>query len=161
MSEPESNALEAPVGKSKMPLIIGLVLGLVGAGGGFFAVYSGMILASESPHHAPDHKTIKANPDVAFIAVDPLVISLRPPSSARHLHFRAQLEVPAQFQTDVELLLPRVVDVMNSYLRALEPASFEEPAALMRLRSQMLRRIQVVAGQGRVNDLLIMEFVLN
>jgi len=32
---------------------------------------------------------------------------------------------------------------------------------LLRLRSQMLRRVQVVTGEGRVRDLLIMEFVLN
>ena len=33
--------------------------------------------------------------------------------------------------------------------------------ALIRLRAQMLRRIQVVSGEGRVRDLLITEFVLN
>ena len=37
----------------------------------------------------------------------------------------------------------------------------EDPAALARLRAQMLRRIQVVTGEGQVRDLLITEFVLN
>jgi flagellar FliL protein len=32
---------------------------------------------------------------------------------------------------------------------------------MARLRAQMLRRIQVVTGEGRVRDLLITEFVLN
>jgi flagellar FliL protein len=31
----------------------------------------------------------------------------------------------------------------------------------MRLRGQMLRRVQAVVGEGRVNDLLVMEFVLD
>ncbi|MBC7156526.1 MAG: flagellar basal body protein FliL, partial [Rhodobacteraceae bacterium] len=35
------------------------------------------------------------------------------------------------------------------------------PAALVRLRAQMLRRVQVVAGAGRVRDLLVNEFVVN
>ena len=56
---------------------------------------------------------------------------------------------------------PRVVDVLNSYLRALEPSDLEANSILVRLRAQMLRRIQIVTGAGRVNDLLIMEFVLN
>ena len=49
----------------------------------------------------------------------------------------------------------------NSYLRALELRDLEDPSALTRLRAQMLRRVQVVAGPERVNDLLVMEFVLN
>ena len=161
MSDPESTESDDPPKKSKLPLIIGLVLGLAGAGGGFFAVSSGMILAAESQDDS-DKKDHQDNmPDVAFVAIDPLVISLRAPSQSRHLRFRAQLEVPSQHQADVEKLLPRVMDVMNSYLRALDTADFEAPSALMRLRAQMLRRVQTVAGPGRVNDLLVMEFVLN
>ena len=57
--------------------------------------------------------------------------------------------------------MPRIVDVMNGYLRALDAAELENPAALVRLRAQMLRRIQIVTGEGRVRDLLITEFVLN
>ena len=53
------------------------------------------------------------------------------------------------------------VGVMNSYLRALDTAALEDPAGLVRMRAQMLRRIQMVTGDGRVRDLLITEFVLN
>ncbi len=102
-----------------------------------------------------------ALPDVAFVPVEPMVVSLSPASDNRHLRFRAQLEVPSQHAPDLELLMPRVVDVLNGYLRALEIRDIESAAALTRLRAQMLRRVQIVAGPGRVNDLLIMEFVLN
>ena len=57
--------------------------------------------------------------------------------------------------------MPRVLDVLNTYLRAVEVRDLEEPAALARLRAQMLRRVQVVTGEGRVRDLLVTEFVLN
>ena len=50
--------------------------------------------------------------------------------------------------------MPRVLDVLNTYLRAVEVRDLEEPASLARLRAQMLRRIQVVTGEGRVRDLL-------
>jgi flagellar FliL protein len=66
-----------------------------------------------------------------------------------------------QYREDVEHLLPRIVDIMNGYLSALETEDFESPAIIVRLRSQLLRRIQVVTGIERVNDLLVMEFVLN
>ena len=150
MSEEETAPDEAEKKKSKLPLILGVVLGLAGAGGGFFAVSSGMILAPESAEVTDETAPgdVPAIPDVAFVPVEPLVI-------------RAELEVPSSFQAEVEKLLPRVVDVLNSYLRALDPADLESASALTRLRAQMLRRVQTVAGQDRVNDLLVMEFVLN
>lgn len=147
---------------SKLPLILGLVALLLGGGGGFFAAFSGLILAPEASDTAAEPGVeVGALPDVAFVAVEPMVVSLSPAAESRHLRFRAQLEVPSQYASDVETLLPRVVDVLNGYLRALETRDIESAAALTRLRAQMLRRVQVVAGPGRVNDLLIMEFVLN
>ena len=89
-----------------------------------------------------------------------MVISIGATAERRLLRFRAQLEVPKDYQEDVTKVLPRVVDVLNSYLRALEISDLENQAALTRLRAQMLRRIQIVTGEGRVNDFLIMEFVL-
>lgn len=161
MSDDKASEDEEPKKKSKMPMIIGLVLALAGGGGGFYATFSGMILGAESDS-ANDEDTAPeaANPDVEYVAVDPLVISLRAPSNAKHLRFRAHLEVEASAKEDVEKVLPRVIDVLNSYLRALEPGELEDSSALTRLRAQMLRRVQVVTGEGKVNDLLIMEFVL-
>jgi flagellar FliL protein len=62
---------------------------------------------------------------------------------------------------EVTLLLPRIMDVLNSYLRAVDVAQIEDPSALIRIRAHMLRRIQIVTGEGRVRDLLITEFVMN
>ena len=59
------------------------------------------------------------------------------------------------------MLVPRILDVLNGYLRAVEVAELGDANALVRLRSQMLRRIQIVTGEGRVRDLLVTEFVLN
>ena len=56
--------------------------------------------------------------------------------------------------------MPRVIDVLNGYLRAVEPSILSAPDALTRLRAQMLRRVRMVVGEDRVNDLLVMEFVL-
>lgn len=151
-----------PPKNSKMPLILGLTLALIGGGGGFYATWSGMILAQSDEHHVEgDKKEIKdLFADIAFVEIDPMVISIDARPERRLLRFRAQLEVPKDYQEDVIKLLPRVVDVLNSYLRALEVSDLENQAALTRLRAQMLRRIQIVTGQGRVNDFLIMEFVL-
>lgn len=152
---------EAPKG-GKKPLIIGLLLALLGGGGGFYAVSSGLILApeSEAVEETPAPE-IGAFSDVSFIPIDPISVSLPKESAYKHLRFRAELEVKSNAYEEVKKVLPRVVDVLNSYLRSLAVSDIEEPASLTRLRSQMLRRVQIVSGPKKVNDLLIMEFVLN
>ena len=162
--------IEAPKKKSKMPLVLGLVLALVGGGGGFYAVSSGLLLGSnESEPSAEKHDShdegkeedIAKTPKVAFVPIDPLVISISGTNGSRFLRFAAQLEVPPEYQEDVTAIMPRVVDVLNGYLRAVDLEELSDPDVLVRLRGQMLRRVQVVTGQSQVNDLLIMEFVLN
>jgi flagellar FliL protein len=164
---------EVPAKPSKMPLIIGLVLAVAGAGGGFFAVQSGLLPfgPSKAPEGATETERAPEGVDngetsaeianLAFVEMEPLVIALRKASGLKHLRFRAQLEVDLAHQAEVQKMLPRVVDVLNSYLRALEVDDLTDPMALPRLRAQMLRRINIATGQGRVRDLLIMDFVLN
>lgn len=162
MSDAAEEAPEQPEKSSKLPLLIGGVLAILGAAGGYFAVSSGLggspatEEAQEAASEAPD-----ALPDVAFVEVEPIVISLVASNNIGHLRFRANLEVEAAYRKDVEHVLPRVTDVMNGYLRALDVKDLKDPMALIRLRSQMLRRVQLVVGDGRVRDLLIMEFVLS
>lgn len=152
--------IEAKPGKrSRKPLLIGLLLLLALGGIGFYASWSGMVLGDRKPSEAD------AVPGplqgIAFVPLDTMVVSLGPDSGSEHLRFTAQVEVAEAAEADVTLLKPRILDVLNSYLRAIDTASIEDPQAMARLRAQMLRRVQIVTGEGRVRDLLITEFVLN
>ena len=159
MAEAEQSQTAEPKKKSALPLILGLVLFLVLGGGGFYAVYSGMILA---PAVATAHGAeTSAMPDIAFVPLEPVTITLGEVAANIHLRFTAQLEVESARKDEVTLLVPRILDVLNGYLRAVEVSELGDPNALVRLRSQMLRRIQIVTGEGRVRDLLVTEFVLN
>ncbi len=163
MAEEDETESEEPKKGSKKPLLIGLVLALVLGGGGFYAVWSGLVLAPAPVATEGEKSPAEVAPmsDVAFVPVPPLVVNVGTGNQRRHLRFQAQLEVTPGYEEEVAKLLPRVVDVLNGYLRAVETPELERKTALIRLRAQMLRRVQVVTGQGRVRDLLIMEFVLN
>ena len=160
MAEAEEPQEVAPK-KSKKPLIIGALLALVLGGGGFFATYSGLILGHSDAAVQGADDSASPLPDIAFVPIEPLVITLGDADSGRNLRFTSQIEVGSPYVGDVTLLLPRIVDVMNGYLRAIDPADLDEPATLLRIRAQLLRRIQMVTGDGRVRDLLVTEFVLN
>lgn len=144
---------------SKKPLLVGGILALVLAAGGFYGTYSGLI---PLPGHSAEVEPPAENlPDLAFVPVDTVVMSLGAAGNNQHLKFGSQLEVSPIYTTEVANLMPRILDVINSYLRAVEVAELENPSALLKIRAQLLRRIQVVTGEGRVRDLLVTEFVLN
>lgn len=184
--------VQAPEKKSKLPLIIGLVLLLAGGGGGFYVAYSGLLdsllgggneTAAAEGHAAPAEgghgaaappaeghgapaegghgEAGAAGSSSNFVPLQPIIVSLGDRGNSQHLRFSAQLEVAPGQAANVTALMPRITDVLNIYLRALDPPELEEPSALLRLRGQMLRRIQIVTGPGVVTDLLIIEFVFN
>ncbi len=155
MTEATETEQTPPKRRGRLPLIVGAVLAVVAGAGGYAAVTMGLLFGT------PKQEAVTPLPPIAFVPIDPLVISLEPGARSRHLRFAAQLEVGSTHAAEVTTLMPRIVDVLNGYLRAISVAELEDRAALVRLRSQMLRRIQIVTGEGRVRDLLITEFVLN
>lgn len=139
------------------PILAGVALALVLGGAGFFSTWSGLLFPGNA---AQAEAAPEALPDVAFLPLDPVIVSLNGTGDGRHLRFVAQLEVAAPHAGDVSHLTPRILDVLNGYLRAVDPATLQQAGALVTIRAQLLRRIQIVTGEGRVRDLLVTEFVL-
>ncbi|MEO1493832.1 MAG: flagellar basal body-associated FliL family protein [Pseudomonadota bacterium] len=166
----------APKKKSK-----GLLFGLIGAvllgGGTFYGVYSGMIPLPFGGEKGPEEhaeadseggedggKGEDAAPlaqTFAFVPMEPLVISLGPDAKSRHLKVSITIEVAPGAEEAVSLVTPRINDVLNTFLRAVDEREFEIPRSMLRLRAQMLRRVQLVTPKDSVRDVLIQEFVLN
>jgi flagellar FliL protein len=166
MSKDEATNDKSTAKRSKLPILVGLLLALVLGGVGFYATYSGMLGGAAADQNDSTAKVkSEAEPEtlgpISFVAIEPLVVSLSNGGSSTFLRFRGNLEVAAGQQEAVTSLMPRVMDVLNGYLRALEVTEIEDPSALIRLRAQMLRRVQLVVGNGMVHDLLVTEFVLN
>ncbi|MGM0585676.1 MAG: flagellar basal body-associated FliL family protein [Pseudomonadota bacterium] len=151
----------------RAPLLLGLAAMLGLAAAGFHAAYSGLIAlplggGAEAPSAAgaPAGGADSPPGDVAFVEVPPMVVSLGPSAGARHLRLAAALDVAPGETERIGALMPRIRDVINTYLQALDEADLERPAAMARMRAHLLRRIRIVAGEGAVRDLLITEFVL-
>lgn len=163
---------DRPTGQtSKQALVIGLVLAFLGGGAAFSGAYLGLIpveLKDESEPSvadiAPDsdvgQKTFDAS-GITFVPVTPIILSVGSADNRMQLRFGATLEVKRTAKSEIETLMPRIVDIVNTYLRAMKVSDLEDPTALLRIRAQLLRRVQVVAGDGRINDFLVLEFILN
>lgn len=160
MAERQNEAAEPAKTSRFLPAIIGVFTIALGAAGGFLAVQTGMFRSGESGMSEGQIPGAESLPDVAYVAIEPMVITLRGGQSSTHLRFSAQLEVYAPYSRDVAHFLPRIQDVLNTYLRSVQVSDLEDSIALYRIRSHVLHRVNLVVGDGRVRDVLITEFVM-
>ena len=150
--------------QSKLPLILGLVLFLAAAGGGFYATFSGMFsvasLLGGDKKGDDEPKKMAALSTPSYVPVGEIVIPLGPKAQAEFLMMTAEIEVAANDAATFEAMMPRVRDLFNTYLRAVEARDLEQPNATMRLRDQLLRRLRVIAEPASPRDLLFTSFIL-
>lgn len=161
--KPTEDGVEIPAPK-KSPLkaaVIYLVPALLLGAGGFYVTYSGMLgSGGGDSHEAPKHAPEPASFDVAFMETEQLVIPLSPRAGSRNLLFKATIEVAPQDLPALEAIRPRILDVFNTFLRAVDASTIAEPSAMARLRAQLLRRLRTVVAPVEPRDLLITNFVL-
>lgn len=143
-------------------LIALAILAALGAGtAGFALAWFGRIPFSGHSDHAAAGSAHLPLPDIAFVPIDAVTIPLGEAGGHQMLRLGAQLEVAPAQATNVAHLMPRILDVINTYLRAVDVAELEDRAALVRIRAHLLRRIKIVTGDDGVHDMLITEFLLN
>lgn len=166
-TEDQTEAAEgdnAPKKQGLKGLLLALLPALLLGGGAFFATYTGMATlpfggaaeTSESKKTKPEPKSF----DVAYLELDELVVPLSPRARSRFLVFQASIEAAPEDIPALEQIRPRILDVFNTYLRAIEEKELDEPSAMALLRARLLRRLGVVAAPVAPKDLLITTFVL-
>lgn len=172
---PSDESVASPKKKGLMgPIVIGLVLAVLLGGGAAYAVMSGLVpvgetaTAEDGDGATKDAKSAKKDdakkdelyePPV-FVAFDPLTITLTHGGAPRQLRLALSVETSKDYAEKVELMKPRMLDALNTLLRAMNERELTEPAGLDRLRAQMLRRVRIAADPTAVQDLLITEFVV-
>lgn len=147
--------------------VIALVLFLVLSGGAFYATYSGIVPAASmlgmggGDGEAEEEEVVEeVSPGVAFVSLGEIVVPLGPRAQSDFLILEASIEVAPEDVEALETVMPRIRDLFNTYLRAVEAADLEAPNATMKLRAQLLRRLRVVTEPAAPRDLLFTSFIL-
>jgi flagellar FliL protein len=142
-----------------LPWIVACVLSVVAGAGGFLVASMGLLTASPQIATA-EEATSSTKDEPTFLELDPTLIAVGGPGSVRQLRFRAFLQIDPKAGDAVAGQAPRILDICATYLRALDAATLQDPTALMRIRAQLLRRVQLLVGAEAVSDLLIIDFVI-
>ncbi len=145
--------------KSKFGLIL-VIIGILLAGGGGVAVgYLGLI-----PHNLLEKSKEEVKlPDIdntVFITLPAIIIPLGEHANAKHLRAIFSIETDPNYKKRIDKLKPRLMDMLNTYLRAVEEKELTQPERFQNLQAQMLRRARLVAGENAIKNLLVQDFVL-
>ena len=92
-----------------------------------------------------------------------LLVNLNAGAGRRTSFLKLTLSVELKSIDDAgvfEANLPRIVDNFQIYLRELRPEDLRGSSGFLKLREELLTRVQLSAAPARVNDLLFKEMLV-
>jgi flagellar FliL protein len=117
---------------------------------------------AEGEHGKEAGKDPKADP--IFFELPDVTVNIRGKGKAKATNFlkmKINLELGNPESVPlVEKRLPRIVDQMQTYLRELRVEDLEGSEGMLRLREELLKRIQATADGADVKDVLFAEMIL-
>jgi flagellar FliL protein len=165
--EGETAEVAAPKGlkkflSKKMLMIIVPVLLLVLGGGGAGAYFFLM----KGDHAEGEHAEVAEEapltpPEVAFSDIEKLTVNIQ---GADNVPTYLQLSVTLELENEeekkaMESLLPRIKDQFQSYLRELRLEDIQGSAGPLRIKEELLRRVNVAAAPYKVRDVLLKDML--
>jgi len=165
--KPEAGAAEAQAKKSfkrfltkKILMIAVPVLVLVLAGGGAGA-YFFLFKKSQNAESANSEVPLTP-PKVAFSDMQDILVNIQSnDGTPAYLKLGLSLELEDEEQkTALQPLMPRITDQFQAYLRELRLDDLKGSAGVLRLKEELLRRVNVAAAPYKVRDVLLKEMIV-
>ncbi len=177
MSEDKEKSAEVAPKKSKMGLVIGIVIALITLVGGSVAgaVLGPKLLGGGEEHEAPtkasakghkagaeEHGAPAAPEKITSVDMPAIVVDLRDGEGRiRHLKVGLTAELGETVTPeDFKLVSPRGREASLSYLRSLSFEEVSDPKQFASIKDELSKRVTEAVGEERVHRLLLTDFVL-
>jgi len=149
----------------KQKLIAAGALLIVLGGGGAGAYFLMGSSAKDAQAGAESVRTAAANlppAQAAFFDVPDIIVNIQTADSTpAYLKLSVSLELEkAESKAAIEPVLPRVVDQFQTYLRELRVEDLRGSAGVMRLKEELLRRVNLAVAPTPVHDVLLKEMIV-
>jgi len=153
--EPEQETAAKP-GKKKI-LVVGLAAGILVLLCGALA-WKFVLHKPPQAEEAPAEEHAKAPP--FLYSLDPFIVNLFDPKSVRYLKVTLQLELAGIAKEEVDVQVPKIRD---SLIILISSKKLEEVASMegkLRLREEILFRINRILGEGKTREIYFTDFVV-
>jgi flagellar FliL protein len=148
--------------KSKKGLMIALPALLLVLGGGGAGAYFFLFKKSDKAEMAKAEEVPLTPPKVAFSDMQDILVNIQSgDGTPAYLKLGVSLELDDEEQKKaMEPLMPRITDQFQAYLRELRLDDLKGSAGVLRLKEELLRRVNVAAAPYHVRDLLLKEMIV-
>ncbi len=138
-------------------LLVVLLLG----GGAYYFFFSGPSDA-DKPKMVGNVVLPVVPPAVVFYDMPDLVVNIQSADSTpAYLKLSLALELAApEEKPGIQVLMPRIVDQFQSYLRELRIDDLHGSAGVLRVKEELLRRVNAAAAPYPVRDVLLKEMIV-
>jgi flagellar FliL protein len=150
-------------GKGKLLIIIGAVLVLLlgGAAGLWFTGILPRMLGMEKQEDKAA-EAAKPPPPPSYLDIPEMVANLNNNlHKPAYIKLSARVEIPKPEDVEkVKAALPRLQDVMQTYLREMRPEELRGSAGTYRLREELLVRANAAVAPAKVSDVLFTQMLV-
>ncbi len=146
-------------GWMKWAAIGGLAVVLLG-GGAFFFLMGG---SDEAAANTPEGEAAEAPAvQATFYDVPDIIVNIQSADGTpAYLKLAVALELEgADAKTTIEPLMPRVIDQFQAYLRELRVDDIKGSAGVIRLKEELLRRVNLAVAPTQVKEVLLKEMIV-
>lgn len=160
-NEPKKGFVKKLLGNKKLLIIAGaglLVLLLGGGAGAYFLLFSGApAKTADAAAELP-----ATPPQVSFFDVPAMLVNIQTiDGTPAYLKLTVSLELDTDAEKPgIQALMPRLVDQFQSYLRELRLDDLKGSAGVVRLKEELLRRVNASAAPYHVRDVLLKEMIV-
>lgn len=108
-------------------------------------------------------KIVEGPDGVTFLTLPDMVVNVQAPDGRpTHLKLKLTLEMSDGHQAEVlQGQMPRLQDMLQSFLRELRPEELQGSAASFQLRAELARRVNLILAPGKIDAVLIEEMLVN
>jgi flagellar FliL protein len=149
-------------GKGKLIVMIAVpvVLLLVVAGLWFSGILPGMLGMNKPQEHAEE--SAKPPPPPSYVDVPDMIANLNSTNhKPSYVKLTARIEVPKPEDVEkVKAALPRLQDMMQTYLREMRPEELRGSAGTYRLREELLVRANAAVAPAKISDILFTQMLI-
>ena len=152
--------------KQKLIAIPALLAVLLGIGGGvYFLMLPGGEKTAEEEAATENVQTAAARlpaAEATFFDIPDIIVNIQTADSTpAYLKLSVALELDkGEVNMTVEPVLPRIIDQFQTYLRELRVEDIKGSAGVMRLKEELLRRVNLAVAPTPVRDVLLKEMIV-
>jgi flagellar FliL protein len=166
--KPEGEAAEGAPKKgfrkflTKKMLMIAVPVLLLVLGGGGAGAYFFLFKKAETHEAKAEEEVPLTPPKVAFSDMQDILVNIQSnDGTPAYLKLGVSLELENEEQkAAMEPLMPRITDQFQAYLRELRLDDLKGSAGVLRLKEELLRRVNVAAAPYKVRDVLLKEMII-